>query len=169
MLVILKVILIVCVLLAVAFFTLFERKILGYAQTRLGPNKVPPLGVTQPLGDACKLLTKARLLPARAQLLYYIVAPLLALGVSLLGFFTLLDAITYKSLTLAVLFIIFILSLGVFPLSLAGWASNSEYRTLGRVRALAQTLRYEVLLFLTIITPFFCRLTFSLHKNRLLL
>jgi len=120
MLLISKVIFFVRVLLAVAFFTLFERKLLGYAQTRHGPDKVRITGALQPLGDAAKLLTKATLLPSRAHLLFFCGAPLLALSLALIGFFALMDAVAHKTVVLAILLLIFILSLGVFPVTVAG-------------------------------------------------
>jgi len=115
-----KVIVILCVLLAVAFYTLFERKLLGYAQTRVGPNKVSVAGLIQPLGDAAKLVAKKGFSPQNSNKWVYFSAPIIRLILSLVGFSLLIDSITRKSIILGVILFIFILSLGVFPVCLSG-------------------------------------------------
>ena len=166
-LVVFKIVLILCVLLSVAFYTLFERKLLGYAQTRVGPNKVSIAGLLQPLGDAAKLVAKKEFSPQNANKWVYFLAPILRLILSLIGFSILVDSFTRKSIILGVILFIFVLSLGVFPVCLSGWSRNREYATLGGVRSLAQTVSYEVALFLLVITPFFAsiRLRFILNKD----
>lgn len=165
-LIVFKIILILCVLLSVAFYTLFERKLLGYAQTRVGPNKVSLAGLLQPLGDAAKLVAKKEFYPQNSNKWVYFLAPILRLMLSLIGFSILVDSFTRKSIILGVILFIFVLSLGVFPVCLSGWARNREYATLGGVRSLAQTVRYEVALFLLVIAPFFASISMRFILNK---
>jgi len=131
------------VLLSVAFFTLFERKVIGLFHLRFGPNKVTFLGLLQPLLDAFKLLTKQNLIPYRANKMVYHSAPHMALFISLMVWLCL--PMYYLSFRLSYSFVLFFCvgSLIVFPVLLAGWASNSKYRLIGRLRSIAQSISYE--------------------------
>ena len=131
------------VLLSVAFFTLFERKIIGLVHFRLGPNKVIFMGLVQPLLDALKLLTKRYSFPFTSNLYPYIISPLLSLFISL----TLWVIVPYmyydNSLSYSFLVFLLVTSIIVFPLLLAGWASNSKYSFIGCLRSIAQSISYE--------------------------
>lgn len=148
-------ILVICVLVNVAFITLLERKILGYSQLRKGPNKVSVGGVLQPFNDAVKLFRKERVFPSRSSLLIFKLRPSLALSLVLIIYIVFpLKEINF-SFRLSVIFVYMILSINVYPVILAGWRSNSKYAIVGSLRAIAQTISYEVR-FALILLFYFC-------------
>jgi len=146
------------ILIAVAYFTLVERKILGSIQRRRGPNVVGIFGLLQPLSDGFKLLVKEVLLPSSSNKLLFILAPFITFVLSLINW--LIIPITPNSLvsqnSLNILFILAVSSLGVYGILISGWASNSKYAFLGSLRSAAQMLSYEVSIGFVILTLFLC-------------
>jgi NADH-ubiquinone oxidoreductase chain 1 len=131
------------IILRIAFFTLFERKVIGLFHIRLGPNKTAFLGLFQPLLDAFKLLTKQTLTPLRSRKIIYSSSPFLALLLSLF-LWTTLPLFYYRlSYSLSVVVFLCVGSLMVFPVILSGWASNSKYSLIGSMRSVAQSISYE--------------------------
>lgn len=149
---------IVCVLIAVAYFTLLDRKVMAAMQRRRGPNVVGFLGLLQPLADGLKLLLKEAIIPVNANNFLFILAPLLTFIVSLLSW-VLIPFSPYGSLVdleIGVLFILSISSLGVYGIILSGWASNSRYAFLGALRSTAQMISYEVSIGFILVSVLLC-------------
>ena len=137
-------ILVIPVLVNVAFITLLERKILGLRQLRKGPNKVSVSGLLQPFRDAIKLFSKEVVFPLMSNSKQFLFGPFLALSLVITIFVSVPFHESLFRLRIGFMFIYMILSLNVFPLIIRGWASNSKYALVGRARAIAQTISYEV-------------------------
>jgi len=142
-----KIILIVMpLMLAVAYLTYAERKIIGYMQVRLGPNRVGPKGWLQPIADAVKLLLKEVIVPANASRFLFVFAPILAFTPALAAWavipFT--DNLWLANIDAGLLYILALTSMGVYGVIIAGWASNSKYAFLGSLRSAAQIVAYEI-------------------------
>nr|AAL16524.1 NADH dehydrogenase subunit 1 [Risor ruber] len=143
---------IVPVLLAVAFLTLFERKVLGYMQLQKGPNVLGPYGLLQPIADGVKLFIKEPVRPSSSSPILFLAAPMLALTVALTLWAPVPLPHPVTDLNLAILFILAISSLAVYSIFGSGWASNSKYALIGALWAVAQTISYEVSLGLILLS-----------------
>ena len=150
-----KVVVIVApLMLAVAYLTFAERKLIGYMQIRVGPNRVGPRGWLQPIADALKLLCKEIIVPAKSNKYLFILAPILSIAPSLAAWsvipFT--DNLVLSDINAGVLFILAMTSIGVYGIIIAGWASNSKYAFLSAMRASAQVVSYELAMGFALVT-----------------
>jgi NADH-quinone oxidoreductase subunit H len=133
-------------LLAVAYLTLAERKIIGYMQIRIGPNRVGPKGWLQPIADAMKLMFKEIIVPTKADRFLFLLAPVLSFGPAIAAWAVVPfgDGMMISHLDAGLLYLLALTSLGVYGVIIAGWASNSKYAFLGAMRSAAQIVAYEI-------------------------
>nr|YP_010029003.1 NADH dehydrogenase subunit 1 [Lemniscomys rosalia]QOU09822.1 NADH dehydrogenase subunit 1 [Lemniscomys rosalia] len=155
--------LLIPILIAMAFLTLVERKILGYMQLRKGPNIVGPYGILQPFADAMKLFMKEPMRPLTTSISLFIIAPTLSLSLALSLWIPLPMPHPLINLNLGVLFILATSSLSVYSILWSGWASNSKYSLFGALRAVAQTISYEVTMAIILLSVLLMSGSFSLQ------
>lgn len=142
-----KIVLIVApLMLGVAYLTLAERKVIGFMQVRIGPNRVGPWGLLQPIADGLKLLLKEIIIPSSASKGIFIIAPMLAIAPALAAWAVLpfTDTLVLANIDASLLYIMAITSMGVYGVILSGWASNSKYAFIGAMRSAAQMVSYEI-------------------------
>src|SRR6267154_3708165 len=158
-----------------AYLQWVERKVIAHIQARLGPSRVGPHGLLQPLADVIKLFTKEDLLPPYVNKFFYLLAPFLAVTMALISIsvipfgsqVTIFGYTTWMQLTdpnVGELFILALSSLGVYGIALAGWASNNKYSLLGGLRSSAQLISYELPMSLAIAAPLLISNTLSLRQ-----
>jgi len=133
-------------MLAVAYLTLWERKVIGWIQVRLGPNRVGPLGLLQPIADGVKLLLKEIIVPSGANKFLFMLAPVMAIVPALAAWAVVpfSPELVLANIDASLLYILAITSMGVYGIIIAGWASNSKYAFLGALRSAAQIVSYEI-------------------------
>nr|YP_009371238.1 NADH dehydrogenase subunit 1 [Ozobranchus jantseanus]ARR75359.1 NADH dehydrogenase subunit 1 [Ozobranchus jantseanus]WOA02259.1 NADH dehydrogenase subunit 1 [Ozobranchus jantseanus] len=154
-------------LMAMAFYTLLERKILGYSQLRKGPNKPIFLGLPQPFADAIKLFIKEQMSPFYSNKISFILSPILGLTLSLL----LWSAYPHMNpgfwIQFGIVYFLCVSSVNVYTTFMSGWSSNSKYALLGALRGVAQTISYEISMSLILLSPLILLLTMDMSKMTL--
>jgi NADH-quinone oxidoreductase subunit H len=149
---------VVPLLLAIAYFTYAERKVLAYSQLRKGPNVVGPLGLFQPIADGLKLLMKETVIPSGSNRIVFVAAPMVTFTLALAAWAVIpFDAgIVISNINAGILYLFAISSLSVYGIIMAGWASNSRYAFLGALRSAAQMVSYEVSIGFVLVTVLLC-------------
>ena len=142
------------VILAVAMFVYWERKVIGWMHVRMGPNQIGPLGLLQAFADVVKLLIKEIIIPANANRFLFFLAPLLAVVPALAAWAVIPfdQGLVLSNINAGILFLLAMTSMGVYGIILAGWASNSRYALLGAMRSAAQVISYEIAMGMSLIT-----------------
>nr|AJP00030.1 NADH dehydrogenase subunit I [Bugula neritina] len=155
-----------CLALSVGFYTLMERKVLSYTQLRKGPNKAGFLGIPQPLADAMKLFTKETTKIQKSLFVLYNISPVMATSIMFIIWMLYNTPANQNTIVkLSIMLFIVISSLNVYTIMLSGWASNSKYALLGALRAVAQTISYEISMALLIMSILLISLNFNMEKT----
>lgn len=146
------------VIIAVAFYVWWERKVLGWMHVRIGPNSIGPAGLAQTFADVFKLLLKEYLIPAKSNKLLFVLAPLIALVPALTAWSVIPfdDKVVLADVNAGLLFLLAMTSMGVYGIILAGWASNSKYAFLGAMRSAAQVVSYEIAMGMAMVGVLIC-------------
>ena len=160
------VVLVVPLILGVAYLTLAERKVIGYMQVRIGPNRVGPLGLLQPFADVFKLIFKEIVVPSGANRYLFFIAPMLAIGpaVAAWAVVPLTDTLVVADVNAGLLYLLAMTSMGVYGIILAGWASNSKYAFLGALRSAAQIVSYELAMGFALVAVLMCANSLNLRE-----
>ncbi|HHS99267.1 MAG TPA: NADH-quinone oxidoreductase subunit NuoH [Thiomicrospira sp.] len=142
------------IMLVVAWLTYAERKVIGFMQVRMGPNRVGPLGLLQPIADALKLMTKEVIFPAQSNKYLFIIAPVLALAPAVAAWAVIpfSEGMVVSDINAGVLYVLAVSSILVYGIIIAGWASNSKYAFLGALRGAAQKISYEIAMGFALVT-----------------
>jgi NADH-quinone oxidoreductase subunit H len=153
-LVIQTVVVVLPIMLVVAWLTYAERKVIGFMQVRMGPNRVGPFGLLQPIADALKLMTKEVIFPDQANKYLFIIAPILALSPAVAAWAVIpfADGMVVADVNAGLLYILAVTSIVVYGTIVAGWASNSKYAFLGALRGSAQKISYEIAMGFALVT-----------------
>lgn len=151
-------------LLSVAYLTLAERKVIGYMQVRLGPNRVGPKGLLQPIADAVKLMMKEIIVPSGANKFLFVLAPILSIAPALAAWAVVpfSPELVLANVDAGLLYIMAITSMGVYGVIIAGWAANSKYSFLGCLRSAAQIVSYEIAMGFALVGVLMCANTLNL-------
>lgn len=142
------------IMLTVAWLTYAERKVIGFMQVRMGPNRVGPLGLLQPIADALKLMTKEVIFPAQSNKYLFIIAPILAIAPAVAAYAVIpfSEGVVVTDINAGVLYVLAVSSILVYGTIVAGWASNSKYAFLGALRGSAQKISYEIAMGFALVT-----------------
>ncbi len=151
-------------MIAVAYLTYVERKVIGYMQVRIGPNRVGPLGLLQPLADGLKLLMKEIIIPSGANKGLFLLGPVLVIAPALAAWavFPFTETLVLTNINAGLLYIMAITSMGVYGVVIAGWASNSKYAFLGALRSSAQIVSYEIAMGFALVGVLMCAQSLNL-------
>jgi len=155
------------IMLAVAWLTFAERKVIGYMQVRMGPNRVGPAGWLQPIADALKLIMKEIVLPAQSNIYLFVIAPVLAIAPAIAAWAVIPfneDGVVVSDINAGVLYVLAVSSIIVYGIVVSGWASNSKYAFLGALRASAQKISYEIAMGFALVTVLMVADTMNLTK-----
>ena len=157
---------VVPLILAVAYLTFWERKVIGWMQVRIGPNRVGVWGLLQPFADVFKLIFKEIIVPTGANRYLFFIAPILAIGPAVAAWavipFT--DTLVVADINAGLLYILAMTSMGVYGIILAGWASNSKYAFLGAMRSAAQIVSYELAMGFALVAVLMCANSLNLRE-----
>jgi NADH-quinone oxidoreductase subunit H len=157
---------VVPLLLAVAYLTYAERKVIGFMQLRQGPMTVGPFGLLQPLADGAKLFLKETVIPASANKVVFVLAPMITFTLAMIGWAVIPvgAGLVIANINVGVLYLLAVSSLGVYGIIMAGWASNSRYAFLGALRSSAQMVSYEISIGLIIVNVLICAGSLNLSE-----